>query len=174
MPVLRFISALSIPAFVAFAFLAQSDSAFRFSIPERLQPLIESQSFKATLNVGAWLNPFYLRGDFDGDGSPDYAVLVINRKDGKKGIAIWLSTRHDSQPIRVGAGTKSPVGEGDSDDWSFFDAWQVYGKQDIRQGASERRPPQLIGEAILIARAESASGLLYWDRKQFRWYQLGD
>jgi hypothetical protein len=74
----------------------------------------------------------------------------------------------------IGAGTKSQTGGGDSDDWSFFDAWQVYDKRVIRQGADKNKPPKLIGEAILIEHSESASGLLYWDGKRFRWYQQGD
>jgi hypothetical protein len=74
----------------------------------------------------------------------------------------------------IGPGTKARVGAIDSDDWTFFDAWQVYGRRAALRGASEGKPPKLIGEAILIEKTESASGLLYWDGRQFRWYQQGD
>lgn len=145
-----------------------------WNIPEHLQAAIENPLFKSAFDVGTWLNPFYLRGDFDGDGSPDYAVLVIHRGDSKKGIAIWLSSKPRSRPRMVGAGTKSRAGAAEYDDWEFFDAWQVYGKRAVSQGVGEGKPPRLIGEGILIEKTESASGLLYWDGKEFRWYQQGD
>jgi hypothetical protein len=74
----------------------------------------------------------------------------------------------------LGAGTKSRTGAGDSDDWDFFDSWQVFGKRTVGNCAGEGVPPKLIGEAILIERSEAASGLLYWDGQKFRWYQQGD
>jgi hypothetical protein len=66
------------------------------NIPEQLQPAVDARAFKASFEVGTWLNPFYLRGDFDGDGLADYALSVTRRCDGKKGIAVWLSTKHRS------------------------------------------------------------------------------
>jgi hypothetical protein len=32
----------------------------------------------------------------------------------------------------------------------------------------------MFGEAIMAEKSESASGLIYWDGKRWRWYQLGD
>lgn len=168
------VSGVCIVATLVLARVAAPAEAPPWNVPERLRPAIEGPSFKTTFDVGTWLNPFYLRGDFDGDGSPDYAVLAIHRSDGKKGIAIWLSRKRDPRPTMIGAGTKSRAGGAVSDDWEFFDAWQVYGKRTVSKGAGEGKPPRLIGEAILIEKTESASGLLYWDGKQFRWYQQGD
>ena len=74
------------------------------NIPTQLQPAVDARAFKASFEVGTWLNPFYLRGDFDGDGLADYALLVTRRNDGKKGIAVWLSTKHQSGPTIIGAG----------------------------------------------------------------------
>jgi len=145
-----------------------------WNIPEPLRPVIDAPAFKAAFEIGTWLNPFYLRGDFDGDGSLDYAILVKRRSDSKKGIAIWLSGKSSSGIIVLGAGTKARAGGGETDDWDFFDSWQVYGKRPVLRGVGEGKPPKLIGEAILVERTESASGLLYWDGKQFRWYQQGD
>jgi hypothetical protein len=169
------ISSACIVATLVLAHGAEPADALPWNVPERLRPSIEHPSFKAAFDVGTWLNPFYLRGDFDGDGSPDYAILAIHRSDSKKGIAIWLSSKPDSEPRMIGAGTKSRAGGEVSDNWDFFDAWQVYGKRTVSKGVGEgSKPPRLIGEAILIEKTESASGLLYWDSKQFRWYQQGD
>jgi hypothetical protein len=111
------------------------------NIPKQLQPTVDARAFKASFEVGTWLNPFYLRGDFDGDGLADYALLVTRRNDGKKGIAVWLSTKHQSGPTIIGAGKKSRVGSGDSDDWDFFDAWQVYDKGIVHQGPAMTNLP---------------------------------
>jgi hypothetical protein len=35
------------------------------NIPKQLQPAVDARTFKASFEVGTWLNPFYLRGDFD-------------------------------------------------------------------------------------------------------------
>jgi hypothetical protein len=169
------VSSACIVATLVLPHVAEPADPLPWNIPERLRVAIELPAFKTAFDVGGWLNPFYLRGDFDGDGSPDYAVLAVHRSDGKKGIAIWLSSKSSSQPRMIGAGTKSRAGGGVSDNWDFFDGWQVYGKRTVSQGVGEgRKPPRLIGEAILIEKSESASGLLYWDGNQFRWYQQGD
>jgi hypothetical protein len=52
--------------------------------------------------------------------------------------------------------------------------WSVYPRKLIEQGVGEGAPPKLLGEAIFIDASESASGILYWTGKEFRWYQQGD
>ena len=163
-----------VAAVLAAAHVAVAEDALLWNVPEPLQPAVEAPSFTGVFEIGTWLNPFYIRGDFDGDGFFDYAILLRRRSDGKKGIAVWLSGRSSSGLIVLGAGRKARAGGGETDDWGFFDAWQVYGKRTVLQGAGEGKPPKLIGEAILIEKTESASGLLYWDGRQFRWYQQGD
>jgi hypothetical protein len=52
------------------------------------------------LTLNGEINPFYLTGDFDGDGKLDFAVQV-SRKEAK-GILFCLSTQKN--PLLVGAG----------------------------------------------------------------------
>lgn len=167
-----FLTACFITTGVALA-SAEPPENILFNIPRQLTSAVDNPSFKSEFDVGSWINPFYLRGDFDGDGAPDYAVLVTHRSDGKKGIAIWLSSNPGPKPRVIGAGRKSLASSG-HDDWDFFDAWHVYGKRPVGRGVGEGRPPKLRGEALLIESSEASSGLLYWDGKQFRWYQQGD
>ena len=112
------------------------------------------------------LNPFYLQGDFDGDGARDTAVLVKQKAGGKSGIAIVLKSRVEI----IAAGKR--INEMDDFDW--MNAWQVERKGAVGQGAGEDPPPKLKGDALLAVRLESSSGLIYWDGKRFRWYQQGD
>lgn len=114
------------------------------------------------------LNPFYLQGDFDGDGSRDTAVLIKHTKTAKVGVAIVFK----AGKVRI-LGAGQDMGGGESDlDW--MDAWHVEPKGMVQQGASEEPPPRLKGDGIMAIKTESASRLIYWDGKRFRWYQQGD
>ena len=51
-------------------------------------------------------NPYYLRGDFDGDGKTDVAVRVINRETSAEAI-IFINTSQDTIWV-VGDGQRDP------------------------------------------------------------------
>ena len=55
-----------------------------------------------------------------------------------------------------------------------MDAWYVYDRGKVEQGAFEEAPPTLKGDALMVINTESASGLIYWDGDAFAWYQQGD
>jgi len=46
------------------------------AIPVRIKSCIESRQLSG-YKIDPRVNPFYLRGDFDGDGKPDFAVTII-------------------------------------------------------------------------------------------------
>lgn len=115
------------------------------------------------------LNPFYQRGDFDGDGRADYAVLVRQASSAKRGIAI-VHRRGPSVHV-LGAG--KAIGNG-GDDFSWMDAWRVFDRGPVQRGAGEAAPPTLRGDALLVQKTESASAILWWDGGRYRWYQQGD
>lgn len=121
----------------------------------------------ANYTLSARLNPYYVQGDFDGDGSADMAVLVVEKASGKHGIAFILRRGIEI----VGAGRA--IGNG-GDDLSWIDAWYVYEKGMVEQGASDDAPPTLKGDAVMAIKTESASGLIYWNGSGFAWYQQGD
>jgi len=104
----------------------------------------------------ATLNPFYLHGDFNGDGKPDTAILVKHKVSGKIGVALI----HGAGGIVV-LGAGRDFGHG-GDDWAWMDAWRVARRKDGR------------GDALLVMKTESASGLVSWDGRAYRWRQQGD
>ena len=128
--------------------------------------------FAKTYSISHRINPFYLRGDFDGDGKADYAVLIVAKKGGANGIGIWLSSQ--KRILVLGAGQLFKFASGQFADLDFLNEWQVYGKRSVEPGVEAGPPPKLIGEAILAGKKESASGLIYWNGKKFVWYQQGD
>jgi hypothetical protein len=120
------------------------------------------------------VNPFYLRGDFDGDRRVDYVVLIEVRTSGKVGLAIFLNRQQKWRVQILAAGRPFLYEDYSNDDFAWLDAWHVHAKGKVRQGVTERKPPVLLGDAILVAASEQASGLIYWDGKKFCWYQQAD
>lgn len=114
------------------------------------------------------INPFYLRGDFDGDAAPDYLVsvvpklgadalpkLVVLRGGGKP--AIWLA----DDPK---AGLALPA----------RDAWYVHDRGTSVAAGPGGKAPALKGDGIVMMKLESSSGLVYWDGSRFRTHWLSD
>lgn len=114
------------------------------------------------------MNPFYLRGDFDGDKQPDYAVFVQHRETNKDGIIICH--RGKGEVTVIGAGTSfSFEGGHRSDDFHSFDFWEVYDCHAVRELTGMRG----CFEGILIGKAEAGSGLIYRKGRIYLWLQLG-
>jgi hypothetical protein len=143
---------------------------FNSSLPDNLYEFYNQEKIRTTYKINRELNPFYIRGDFDGDNKADYALAVIEAVTDKKGILIYhpATKKH----FLAGAGESIPNGHGD--DYSWMDAWEVSDEKTVGQGVTNLKPPKLLGEAILIKKLESSSGLIYWDGKEYKWYQQGD
>jgi hypothetical protein len=76
------------------------------------------KAFGSCVQVQCYLNPCALVRDFDGDGKPDQAVLVSDRKN-KRGVAVLLGS---GASALLGAG--HPIGNGRNnfewaDEWKF-------------------------------------------------------
>ncbi|HMV00761.1 MAG TPA: hypothetical protein PKD04_06735 [Rhodocyclaceae bacterium] len=139
------------------------------SIPPHVRSALTGQTSLREFSYSNRLNPFIVQGDFDGDGRPDAAILIRRKDNGKTGIAVFHS---GSKTIHI-LGAGRPVGNG-GDDFSWMDAWYVYGKGLVERGAQPGSPPRLRGDALMVIKTESASGLIYWSGTGYRWYQQGD
>lgn len=135
-----------------------------FNTPTAVEDCLAPLS--ATYHVSARINPFYLRGDFDGDGRQDHAVLVTDKEDRDRIAVCWGRARAATILDEPGL----PINMADRP----FDAWMVHPKGIVGPGVEAGPPPKLKGDALLVIWSERASGLLYWDGKSFRWYQQGD
>jgi hypothetical protein len=138
-----------------------------YNVPVAVQECLKSEKTN-DLELTDRMNPFFLRGDFDGDHKLDYAVLVIQRTSGKQGIAMCLANDHS--PTVIGAGRMFTFEAGRRfDDLKSFDAWKL---DDDTPDTTPGTKPSPIERIHLIAK-ERGSGLIYWDGKTFRWEQLG-
>ena len=152
---------------------AQSPSASAVAhghdISESVQRAMANSSRARNYDFSFHMKPFYLRGDFNGDGKIDVAVLVKQHSTRKLGVAI-VDGASDKVTI-LGAGTAIGNG-GDNFDW--MDSWQIYFKDRAAREAGETNVPRLRGDALLVSKSEAASALIYWNGKRYVWLQQGD
>lgn len=148
---------------------AQSEQEQQMNIPASIIRAFEAKKLNQLYDFSFRLNPMYLRGDFDGDQKMDIAILVQDKKTKKNGIAIWHAK--DNTVHILGAGKQ--VGNG-GNDFTWMDVWSVYPKGRVYRGVGEKTAPRLLGEALLVQKSESASGLIYWNGQKYVWYQQGD
>ena len=133
----------------------------RQNVPASVAQVFSAKKLYAQYEFAFTLNPFYLRGDFNGDGEPETALLVKNKKSGKVGIAICHGGK--DEVFFVGAGTTI---EGGGDGFSWMD--NLAG---LCAGAGAGK---LVGEALSVEKSESGGGLTYWEGKTYKWQQHGD
>ena len=139
-----------------------------YDIPEVINRAVTNGLLPKEYELSFRVNPFYLRGDFIGDGKADIAVLVKQHSTGKFGIAI-INGATDKVTV-VGAG--NAIGNG-GDDFEWMDTWQLYSKG-LAIHEADRSVPHLRSDALLVGKSEAASALIYWNGKRYVWFQQGD
>lgn len=151
-----------------------------WDIPRIVWDRFRAEKLLDRYEISTTLNPFYLRGDFDGDGVPDYAVLVISRRTKATGIAVVRSRARHIEVLGAG-GIKLRVAalpDGSPphwiDDFTGYDAWHVAPKQRLKQTGWDKPVTQMAAEGIVTERTEASGGLVYWDGKRYRWLQISN
>ena len=157
---------IAAPAVAAELTFAQGES-----LPPEVREVFSKKSVDRTYAFSSHLNPFYIQGDFNGDGRLDTAGLVQSRSSKKTGIAIFHAG--ENQVFIVGAGNRIP-GAGENDTFDWMDAWHTYRRGKVKRGADQAKLPILRGDALYVEKTESASAIIYWDGSTYRWYQQGD
>ena len=67
---------------------AGCDLETRSGLPDWFRTWFEAQGLQARFEIACYLNPFYLRGNFDARGQLDLAVPVVERSSGKRGVLV--------------------------------------------------------------------------------------
>ena len=124
----------------------------------------------AGLEILSDVNPFYLRGDFDGDSKSDYALQVRSLSRGGTGVLICTGR---SMVFLLGSGIGNSKFSDMEHDAFLAPQWDVFTKQDVLDLRKYRtnvpRPvPTVRFEAIAMIWEDGIS-LIYWDGREFKW-----
>jgi hypothetical protein len=118
------------------------------------------KQFQNHYQISHRMNPFYLRANLDGDGQPDYAVLITELASKKEGIAICFGEKRKETKI-LGAGVSVAVEGGiKEDDFAAFNIWG------IAVGCGTRKH-----DCLYLEQAEAGSGFFIWNGRRFVWEQ---
>ncbi len=112
-------------------------------------------------------NPYFVRGDFDGDNSIDYAVIVESRKNKREGLLICFRNK-ETRAILLGLDPNNPPPF-----WLLMN-WDVETLEEVRQTLDSNGKPVGIkpkGESIVM-KGEDWIGIIYWDGKKFLWKKV--
>lgn len=141
----------------------------RANVPVWAERLFREQKFRTRYTMAFHLNPFYLRGDFNGDGPNDVALLVRALDTKRIGIAIFHAGLNQ---VFIVGGDEDNLPEGI--DLRKMDAWTVFTEREVGRGGRDEAPPRIRGEAIQVQRTGMPSGLIYWNGSGYRWYLLAE
>ena len=176
----RQVAFLAAAVLLSWAFAAAQSSCeerAQDKLPEETRVRLRTSGILVRYDLATNLDPSCLRGDFDGDGKPDYAIFVIRKATRKHGIAIVRSSVATVDVLGAG-GTKLRVGSpSDSyllEDFDWMDEWHIQPKQKVILESGSKIAANMRGDGIVVEKSESASGLVFWDGTHWLWRQMGD
>jgi hypothetical protein len=138
---------------------SQNLSVNPYNIPADLEPCLAA---RPELEINGSFNPFYISGDYDGDGLTDFAVQVLDKKKQRKGVLFCFARAGKSALWDAGSPTDLW-----GDEPLSYDAWSL-----ARKGGLDLSVfPHIKHDAIVLELADVGGGIVYWDGKKLRWQQ---
>ena len=156
---------------------------YDWQIPQQVKNCVASFAPLASsiLRINLDINPYYLRGDFDGDGRMDLAIAMRSASDDTKlGTGIC---RAGMPPVLLGAISKGKPFSDDPADSIASVGWTVITRDFLEQVLKKSNPSRHLrtkisaklaftkGEMIYMP-YEDAEGLIFFANGHFQWYTI--
>lgn len=180
---MRWLILLCVVNAVAFSQVTIENHVYDWQIPQQIKQCVASLAPLANspLKINFDINPYYLRGDFDGDGQMDFAIAMRSSTDDSKlGTGICRATK---TPIVLGAISKGKRFSDDPADSIASVGWTVITKEVLSHVLQKSNAARHLKTGIrtTLARAkgemiympyEDAEGLIFFIDGHFRWYTI--
>lgn len=156
---------------------------YDWQVPQQIKDCIASLAplSNSPIKVNFDINPYYLRGDFDGDGQMDLAITMRSSVDDSKlGTGIC---RGGKAPVLLGAISKGKRFSDDPADSIASVGWTVITRgalaQVLQKSNASRHQRTGIRSTLTRARGEmiympyeDAEGLIFFVDGHFQWYTI--
>jgi hypothetical protein len=151
---------------------AQESQDGKLWVPKSIEKCVAQVNVGEPIETAASINPFYMRANFDGNDSVDYAVLVQGQKTKKRGLIICMDSR---EPSVFGAVSKSTNKVTSFQDDNFVTGnWEIVTKEETRNiswnTGKNRIGDSAKGESIAFV-FDGGELIIYWDGKTFQFLQ---
>jgi hypothetical protein len=139
--------------------------------PTEVKRCLEDPAVKDKARILSNYEPFYLTGDFDGDGLPDSAVAIKGSITRRNGVVIC--TGKDRVFILGADNPRKPPFSDMPNDNFVAPQWKVYTKEVAATVQTiDKEPPTQVaspkGDSIAMI-WEDGICLIYWDGNRYRW-----
>lgn len=159
------------------------DSTYPWQTPQQVRDCVAtfSRLARGPVVVNRSINPYYQRGDFDGDGRVDLAVTMRSKSDeGALGTGICLAAGPSVLLGRIALG--KPFSDDPADSVAST-GWAIITRSELSRILQRSNPGRhrQTGIANLLATSkgeliympfEDAEGLIFFRGGQFRWYTI--
>ena len=126
--------------------------------PAKLEDCLEAPEVSKAASADLRMNPYYLRGDFDADHKPDFAVIVMGSKTKKSGVLFCLASGRRVILGGDGATSEEPLV---APNWEVATVDEILGFRKVNG-----QIPVPKGESILMV-WEDGMHYIYWDGAKF-------
>lgn len=139
--------------------------------PELVNSCLEQSEVKGKVELRTTKKPYFLKGDFDGDGFPDYAVAIRGTKTHRNGVII-CTTKNKAFILGADTSKDPPFSDLPGDNF-VAPSWKVMSRQEALKiynydGNKPVRAAAPKGDSVAMI-WEDAICLIYWNGTQYRW-----
>ena len=163
--------------------ISQEDDWPLWRVPETIANCLvaAAPSSKSQLMLDSSRNPYYLRGDFDGDGKTDLAIALKSKSEPfQVGIGICRGTM---APVLLGSIARGKRFTEDAADMVTSPGWRVITRKELIKILASTVPQRHRQTGILYKIADSTGemiympyeteeGVIYYWHGSFRWYVI--
>jgi hypothetical protein len=150
------------------------------TLPSWYSQACKSKALDKKYDLASFLKPSFIQADFNGDGTPDVAALVLETKTKKRGILLIHNNTLDY--FVFGAG----ISFDNSDNFDWAEKWLLYTEKIAFETQFDKKTGDILGgKKVKLARpgiliwdyedgSPYAGGIIYWNGKKYIWIHQGE